>query len=410
MPECLPFCGWLYNPEKVHFEDVLAPPYDVVSESERNFYKQKSLYNIFHLELPESPEKAKNLLHQFIEEKILIKNSIPTLYYYEISFSFENKNYQRGGFILLTKLHPFEEGVILPHEKIYPKVTEERLNLLKTTRCQFSQIFALYEDPDLETYKDLPKNLIYYFEVTHNGETHRLAKIQEKEIIKKILNFLKDKKFYIADGHHRYTTALQFKAFVENHPEKLSQIRHNYVSMYITPFEDKGLLMLPTHRVYQNKYYSLLCEHISNYCHLISEMPLSQWLEKKGCLNLPTPAFILYKADNLKIYAFKETFKNSIGDEDFSQLPLYYFLKLLEKTLNLSEEVLKERGEVKFFGREMEAIEEANKGGFAILFPKSPVELLKKIASKGKTMPHKATYFYPKILTGAVLYRLDDES
>ncbi|MFN4132243.1 MAG: DUF1015 family protein, partial [Caldimicrobium sp.] len=341
MPECLPFCGWLYNPEKVKFEEVFAPPYDIVSEEEIKYFKQKSPYNIFHLELPESPEKAKLILQNFIHQKILVKNSLPTLYYYEIEFPFEEKFHLRRGYILLTRLYPFEEGVILPHEKVYSKITEDRLNLLKTTHCQFSQIFSLYEDPNLETFKDLPENLNFYFDITFNQETHRLAKIQDPNFIQKVLNYLSDKKFFIADGHHRYTTALKFKFLKEKQCHN-STNKYHYISMYICPFEEKGLLMLPTHRVYNEKYYSPLISNLKDYCDLIKEMPLSQWYVEKKQYEHTFSHFFLFKKDRIKIFSFKEAFLKSEKDGDFLELPLYHFLRIIEEVMTVTEKDLKE--------------------------------------------------------------------
>ncbi|MFN3504615.1 MAG: DUF1015 family protein [Caldimicrobium sp.] len=409
MPKCLPFNGFLYNPEKVNFEDVLAPPYDVVSEEEIAHFKKKSPYNIFHLELPEHPEKAKILLQNFISQKILIKNKAPALYYYEVNFPFEGETYLRRGFILLTKLYDFQEGMILPHEKVYPKVTEERFNLMLSTFCQFSQIFALYEDPNLETLELLPKEIEFYFQVKHNQEIHKLAKIHDQNLIQKILTFLENKKFYIADGHHRYTTALKLKTHIETLTIKPIQNKnYEYISTYICPFEEKGLLMLPTHRIFAEKYYGPLLNNLEIYSTLEKELSLVEWEKEKKQFNENPKYFFLYKKEKIKIYRFKETFLNTLKEQEFINLPLYSFSQILEKSLNLQELELKKAEEVEFTGSEKEAIEKANKKGFAVLFPKSSVNLLKEIAKKGKTMPHKATYFYPKILTGAVVFKLDE--
>lgn len=409
LPRCLPFCGWLFNSEKVKFEEVLAPPYDIVSEEELNIYKQKSPYNIFHLELPESFEVAKLKLREFMDKEILIRNGMPSLYYYEIKFPFEGATFIRRGYILLVKLSSFSEGSILPHEKVYPKITEERFELFKATHCQFSQIFALYEDPELETFKDLPENLNYYFEVKFNKEIHRLAKIQDPSLIYKILKYLEDKKFFIADGHHRYTSALRFKEYMEREYQKTLSKKYNYISLYICPFEEKGLLMLPTHRVFSSKYYQTFSQKIDRYCHLIKEFPLKDWKEKEKFLKIEVPYFILYKGGYFKVFLFKESFLNSIEDKDFRDLPLYGFLKVWKDIFNISERELKERDEVAFVGSEEEAITKTQKDGFSILFPRSPVSFLKKIALKGKVFPHKATFFYPKILSGVVLYKFDED-
>ncbi|MFN4196837.1 MAG: DUF1015 family protein [Caldimicrobium sp.] len=409
MPKCLPFNGFLYNPEKVKIEDVLAPPYDVVSKEEIASFKQKSPYNIFHLELPEHPEKAKNLLQNFISQKILIKNKGPTLYYYEITFPFEGETYLRRGYILLTKIYDFQEGMILPHEKIYPNVAEERFNLFLTTLCQFSQIFALYEDPNLETLEALPHKLDFYFQVKHNQETHRLAKIHNQNLIQKILTFLENKKFYIADGHHRYITALKLKTHLKNsQTNTLQNIDFNYISIYICPFEEKGLLMLPTHRVFPDKYYLPLINNLEIYSTLEKEVSIKDWEREKKFFKENPQYFFIYRKEKIKIFRFKESFLTSLKEQEFLNLPLHNFLQILENSLKIQEAELKKAEEVEFTGSEKEAIEKANKKGFAVLFPKSPIKLLKEIAKKGKIMPHKATYFYPKILTGAVIYKFDE--
>jgi len=190
MPECLPFCGWRYNPSRVKIEDVIAPPYDIVSEEEIEYFKNKSSYNIFHLELSENYEKAKELLKNWIENQILIKEQNPSIYFYELDFFHINRNFSRKGFILLVKLSYFEEGNIFPHEKTYKEITEERLELLKKTHFQFSQIFALYEDPLLETIKEVNQKKHLLYEIRYEEEIHKLYKISEKEFIKNLLNFL----------------------------------------------------------------------------------------------------------------------------------------------------------------------------------------------------------------------------
>ncbi|MCD6489845.1 MAG: DUF1015 domain-containing protein, partial [Thermodesulfobacterium sp.] len=227
MPECLPFCAWRYNPEKVKIEKVVAPPYDIVSKEEIRKFKIKSPYNIFHLELPEDYKKAKDLLESWINSEILIKDKTPGIYFYELKFSYQNRNFIRKGFILLVKLSSFEEEKIFPHEQTYSKITDDRFKLLKTTHFQFSQVFALYEDPLLETLKAVDKNKKFLYRIQFGYEEHKIYKISDKKLIKNLLEVLKSKKFYIADGHHRYKTALRFKEYMESIYGKSSSKDYN---------------------------------------------------------------------------------------------------------------------------------------------------------------------------------------
>ncbi len=414
MPECLPFCGWLYNLEKVRLSEVLAPPYDVVSPEEITQFKGKSPYNIFHLELAEDFEKARELLQRFIEEKIIIPNGRPTLYYHELAFNYEGRAYLRKGLILLVRLHSFEEGIILPHEKVYPKVTENRLHLLKATGFQFSQIYGLYEDPSLETLKGLSQKAEPFGEVLFEDEVQRLAKIQDSALISKITTFLKDKNLFIADGHHRYTTALKYKAYMESLYGKGKDRDYQYMAMYISPFEDENLLMLPTHRIYKlslRERESLL-KRLKEVGELIEETPSSKWRALKEYLYGQADCLAVFDGETLRVYKIRANFFSELKSKepDLSALPLYNFLQILESALGIKEATLKEQGKVDFLARDEEVFQKTQKEDLGILFPRVSAEILKGIVEKKKLMPHKSTYFHPKILTGFVLNRVNGHS
>jgi len=404
MPECLPFCGWLYNLSKVNPEEVLAPPYDVVTPEEIELYKNKSPYNIFHLELPESEKSARALLESFIREGIFLQNSSPSLYYHELSFQYQGKSYLRKGLILLVKLHPFEEGKILPHEKVYPKVTENRLELLKATHFQFSQIYGLYEDPELFTLKSLPEEIPFYLEVNHLSETQRLAKIKDRHTIQRIISYLKDQRIYIADGHHRYTTALKYKAHMEGLLGKDERRDYNYISMYLSPFEDENLLMLPTHRVYRLSEVEGFIKKMSDLVNL-KEISLKEGLSRLTERGSKGNSFFLTWRERLWYGELKEAFFKELKEREpeLAELPLFNFLKVLEEILGENEESLKEESRVEFLADAEEVLRRAGEGHLGVIFPLVSPQVLKKVALKGKVMPHKSTYFYPKILTGLVL-------
>lgn len=405
MPECLPFCGWRYNKEKVDIQKIVAPPYDVVNKKEKEEYKKKSPYNIFHLELPENYQRAKTLLSTWIKDKILIKDSEPALYLYELIFKYKNNILNRKGLILLVKLSPFDEGIILPHEKTFHKITQERLELLKITKFQFSQVFGLYEDPQLITLEIFKNDPQLLYEVNHNGEIHKFYKITDKETIKSFLDTLKDKKIYIADGHHRYITALKYKEYMNVlYGDDLKRDYH-YIAMYITPMEDKNLLILPTHRVYYLKNIKRFVSDMEKYATPLKEFKEINLEKIELYFTNPSTQWIIFYQNKLILYELKSKYyKKFINiNSILSEIPLFNFLQILENILEVKEEELAQKGKVKFLSKIEKLENEVKKGALGVIFPALSPEVFKNIACKKELMPPKCTYFYPKILTGFVL-------
>ena len=412
MPQILPFSAWRYNPDKISIEDVIAPPYDVVSEKEIKYFKEKSPYNIFHLELPESYERAKELLHSWIKEEILVKKDSPAIYLYELQFSYQGKTYLRKGFINLVKLSPFEEGKVLPHEKVYPKVTEDRFELFKTTGFQFSQIFALYEDPELYLFEGLENKKELLYEVSFNKEKHSLFKITDKNIIKKISDFLKDKKIYIADGHHRYTTGLKYKEYMESLYGKDELKDYNYIAMYLCPIEDKNLLMLPTHRLYYLENFEEILRKLKNFASELKEIEIKKPFELENFFKNSSCEWIIVTQEKAYFFRLKPEVFEKIKEKEpvLSEITLYNFLQVFEDITEEKEEAFKEKGKVEFLSEAELVIDKAKKGAIGIIFPRLSPLVLKKAAQAQKRMPHKCTYFYPKILTGMVLNEISGKT
>ncbi len=411
MPHCQPICGYIYNKEKVDFSKVLAPPYDVVTPREVRTYKNLSLYNSFHLELAEDSRRAKELLQEWKKNNILCKTSQPSVFFYQIKFSFRGKELERKGFILLVRLHQFSEGIILPHERTFSSVKEERFKLLSTTQCYFSQVFGLFEDPEQKAFFTLEKalseeNLI--FSVKINQERHILYQITSRDVIKALQEHLQDKIIYIADGHHRYQTALAYQTYLEKKLNPQGPCDFHYLPFYLSSFEDKGLLMLPTHRFYQIPFSKELVQRFSQFAEIVKPCRLEevdQILETYG--EDPTIFLLFHQGQGLICRINLQNLEvGDIKDNPLSELPLYNFLLLFHKIFGFNEEALKEKGKVEFFSEEQKEIFLPRKEGFCILFPRVKPKVLKEVVKAGYLMPHKSTYFYPKILTGAVFYEV----
>ncbi len=406
MPDCQPICALYYDFKRVTPERVVAPQYDIVSQEEIIYYKNLSPYNAFHLELSDNPEKAKHLIEDWKTQGVLIKDASPAVYYYELEFKFSEKLLKRRGFILLVKLHPFEDEQILPHERTFSFVKEERFSLLKTTQCYFSQIFGLYEDQDLRTLS-LPEEKNLVFEVLFNNERHSLYRITNRDFISFLRGHLKDRPIYIADGHHRYQTALAYKGYMERLFGANECYDFQYAPFYLTPFEEKSLFMLPTHRHYLFPFEETMLNRIKDYAEELGIFQLEEveaFLERFAEKN---SVFLLFYEGQGKVFQIKKEVMAKIerGEPILSRLPLFNFLKLFEWIFGQNEEELKAKGKVEFFHNSIERLKiKKAKGGFFVLFPRVSPQVLRDVVSIGRLMPHKSTYFYPKVLTGTLFY------
>ncbi len=412
MPEIQPFFGWRYNPQAVDLKKVLAPPYDIVSPEEGRRYLTQDPHNIFHLELgnrkTEGYFKARQTLETWIKKGILIREKSPSIYLYKIHFSHHGKNYTRTGFVALVRLSPFEEGKIRPHEKTFPKVTQDRLELLRATSAQFSQIFTLYRDPSLKTLAyHFPARLLYQVEEERPRVRHEFYRIEDPESQRFLQEELGPKVFYIADGHHRYTTALNFAQEMERRYGPDGPRCFHYMMMYFCPFEDPGLLVLPTHRVV---HFRIPVESVRSQLHTLAEVlpvPPSAlekevppgtllWASSEGLFQIRPRREVLSQWE-------KET---GLPEKD---LPAAWCARFIRLLYGKTEKDLKEEGKLEYTPWLSEIYQALEQGAQAFLLPSTPVSVLEEVARAGKVMPHKSTYFYPKILTGLVIFRINPE-
>ncbi len=417
MVEIKPFHGWRYNPERVRLEDVLAPPYDVVSPEEQRLYLTKSPYNVFHLELGATYTtdtanenrytRAKKYWDNWRQEGILLREKNPALYLYRLKFSWQGQKLTRRGLISLVRLAPWKTRKILPHEKTFDRVTEDRLNLLRATRAQFSQIFCLYHDKDLKTVKMLEKHAEPLFSVQNKDGTHELLRVTAPRVFKEIQNILAKGPLYIADGHHRYTTALRFMKEMEEKYGTTPPRCFHYMMMYLCPFEEPGLLVLPTHRLISLPYKKEeLLKRLKSLGVLqkLAHFPSGEELQKFSAAE-----FLIFHEGEIFSFRISEDRLKIWAQENHPQiahLPVAIFTKVLKGAFALSETELKEKGRL-IYTPWVDLIREKARGNWwGFLLPPTPVSALEEVAKAGLVMPHKSTYFHPKILTGTVFFEI----
>jgi uncharacterized protein (DUF1015 family) len=441
MAEIIPFCGLRYNKDIVgDLSKVMTPPYDIISSVEQQQFYSMNDYNIIRLELgkenPGDNEKnnkytrAAEYLENWIDEKVLVRDSLPSFYIYQQKFELsDGESHVRTGFIGLVRLEEFSKGNILPHENTLSKPKADRLELMRACGANFSQIFGLYDDPE----KNLPGVLDEYIKQNQpvieieaiDGIIDKLWAVSEPSILRQIQDIMADKSLYIADGHHRYETALNYRnECISQNPNHKGHELYNFVMMTMVEMEDPGLIILPTHRVIKGKEgldktkfiqnvskefnieeYAFSC---TNNDGRIKEM--DALLQKKGA-----QSFILYDGNgvNCTILTLKDldTMKNYLPEnhESYRNLDVCILHTLiLEPFLGIGSTQLKNQDFLTYTHDIKEGITQVDDGTCQMVFLMNPttVKQVKEVSLAGEKMPQKSTYFYPKLLTGLVLNKL----
>ncbi len=422
--EIKPLNALVYNQDKVEIKDVIAPPYDVISEKYRDELYKRSPYNITRLILSnaEDPYKdASETFRKWLDEKVLIKTDKPVIFYLLQKYKLNGKEITRKGFIARNKIEDFSTGNILPHEFTMSGPKEDRLKLTKACKANFSQIFMVYSDPEKQIEKAVDLSGTPYIDVTDdNGVRNTVWKIEDEKTIALIEKVLQDKTLLIADGHHRYETALNYRNFLgENAGEA------NYVMSYFTNMDD-DLLIYPTHRIITKwiEPYVLL-ETVKKYFD-VKDYTFSgankaevkkEFLNAIEKLSKDKITMGLYMKNVNKFYllTLREDV-NSILDaynvpEELKTLDLTVLHKvILTKELGFTDEEQMAQDGIKYIKVENEAFDMIDLGraeaSFIMAYPK--IEDIKRISSAGYRMPQKSTYFYPKLLSGIVINPLQN--
>ena len=417
--EIKPLNAIVYNQEKADMKDVIAPPYDVISGKYRDELYERSPYNITRLILSnaENPyEDAAKSFQNWLSENILVKNEKPVILYLVQKYKHNGKEVVRKGFIARNKIEDFSTKNILPHEFTMSGPKEDRLKLTKACKANFSQIFMVYSDPEKQIENAVDLSGKPFIDVTDdNGVQNFVYKIEDDKTIALIEKVLQDKTLLIADGHHRYETALNCRnSLGENAGEA------NYVMSYFTNMDD-DLLIYPTHRIITKwiEPYVLL-ESVKKYFDLkdYTFTGANKLEVKKEFLKaLETSAkekisMGLYMKNVNKFYllTLREDVSSILDEfevpEVLKTLDLTVLHKvILTKELGFTEEEQMAQDGIKYIKVENEAFDMIDLGkaeaSFIMAYPK--IEDIRRISAAGCRMPQKSTYFYPKLLSGIVI-------
>ena len=415
----IPFRGLRYNATKVQgIENVIAPPYDVIKSDERVALEARHPANIIRLILsqPQANDtdeknqytRAAARMNQWTSEGTLVRDATPHYYIYDQSFNApDGKNYTRRALIALVKLEPFENRVILPHEKTHAGPKADRLNLMRECHANLSPIFLLYADPVgdieriLERFTDENSPQIDCAETF--GSTHQVWCLDDTERNREIQDLFSTKPLLIADGHHRYETALAFRDEMAQKMSNGVSSGYGYMMVNLVRMESPGLAVLAIHRLLSN----LSTDRIA---YAIAKLPAVFEVHE-----IDTQANLMAKLDILKrkssaigMYTTDDTYRLLI--------PLSTTPKQLDVTL-VQETLIKDLFQIETLAEHIsytaytdDAVAHVKEGTnrVALLMNPTPVEQVLEVAMAGQTMPQKSTYFYPKMATGFVLNLLNE--
>jgi uncharacterized protein (DUF1015 family) len=427
-----PFKGVCYSRRNgSDISKLIAPPYDVLTEQDRARYQAKDAHNVVYVDLPHVPpktagpdevyDKASINLKAWLGAGVLEANHRPALYPYAQTYDYGSRTYHRRGFIGLVRLSPFGEGQVMPHEKTHAGAIEDRMKLMLATGMQLSPIFGLFSDPRNEV-----TSLLYHnvgrpmLSATLDGVKNDLWSVTDGEIENKVIDAMKHNPVYIADGHHRYTTALQFQKQAEiEHGGKLPPTHPaNYCMFVLVGMQDDGLLILPTHRLIGGLMNFTIGSFIStvagNFDVFESPLPPERLAEASAMLERDPPhTFGLYDGRSKKLYVLRLKNLDVLAALEPSQSVAWRRLDVAILQRYLLDEVLQPhfatKELVKGYTPDASAIANQVDGTtyqIALLLKPTPLHALEELGKHGEVMPQKSTYFFPKLATGMVMYPL----
>lgn len=414
MSKIQPFRALRYTRLAGDIADCVCPPYDIISESERKALIEKNEYNLVRLELPAGENRyaeAGKTLRRWIDEGILARDEKAGIFIYRELFNVGDKDYTLTGIVGAVRLYDFSERVVLPHEETLSKAKADRFELMCATGCNFSSVYSLYSDESGVIASVIAKNTqeepIYDFTDEENV-THRLWKIEDEDDIEVIQTALADKQLFIADGHHRYETALNYRNRLISSGDDIGSA--DYIMMTLVDMDDKGLVVFPTHRIVFGREVDR--EELVTNCGEYFDTSIRPLESLKSDLadGVDGHTFAMYTGGEdyllLKARAGVEKLASEGRSRAYGELDVSILHKLiLENALGIDRENMALQKNLRYTRSAEEAIDSVKSGQASVAFiiNATKVSQIKAVALAGDKMPQKSTYFYPKLKTGLVM-------
>ncbi len=435
MAEIRPFRGVHYNQRLIkELSTVICSPYDIITPQLQQELYRRSQYNFVRLEhsreLPQDTvtdnkyTRSAATLEQWLKQGVLKVDEVPAIYLHDHYFTYQGKEYKRRGIIARVRLEEWDKRIVRPHEGTLAEPKHDRVNLLRALQANTSPILALFEDQgrrvsSLLAAQESSKSLISL--TNANGERHYVWAITESQVVNQICNSLAEQPLYIADGHHRYESALIYQRERRTGSSSVSRDEaFNFVMMALVDFSDPGLIILPPHRLVRGMSKSALNGLMTKLGAFfeIEELPLSMpgiWQQVDD---------LLMGTNEIRLFLFglAAEYLLALRLRDFAAASrmIPYFHSELYKRLNVSiidhillENLLelssgREEARIAYSYGRQDAVNRVldQEYQLALLLRPVRVEVVKAIADAGDRLPRKSTYFYPKLPAGLVFYRL----
>jgi uncharacterized protein (DUF1015 family) len=434
MPQIAAFRGLRYDLGHVgSLEHVVAPPYDVIDRDLQDALLTKHPANVIRLILNRDEPgddadakyaRAARYLRNWQQEGVLQREPDPALYVYHQVFDFGGRTYTRRGFVCRTRLERFGEGTIYPHEETHASAKADRLKLTRACKANLSQVFGIYPDPENEAQNILEAAIQGVTPVEakdHLGVIHRLWAVSDLQVINNVASVMAAKPTYIADGHHRYETACNYRD--ELGGDALDpQHAANYVMMMCVGMDDPGMIVLPTHRLFRG-VPAMNSEQLKAKLNGHFDVRVAgeggdladtiwQQIETEG--DQGTIGFYCEPDNRWLVASITDSGREQVAaiapehSSDWHSLGVSVLHRLIMQTILGHEELAKpeyvhrvdevidgiERGDVEANGERFQ---------LAALVMPATLDHIRAISEHGERMPAKSTYFYPKLLSGLVI-------
>ena len=427
MARVRPFAAYRYRRPGQDISDMTAPPYDVISPTERAALLEKNAHNVVALELPEGPldpsvpgnryETGAATWNEWRAQGVLTKDEAPGVYVLEQLTPRGSDLVRRRAFIVEVGLEPFSASIVLPHERTLPKALGDRFQLIRATAANFSQVLGLFDDPAGETdalFDAASVGEPIAVATDSDGVVSKLWVSSDAALANALSDLMADKQIFIADGHHRYTTALAYRderrETAAGAGESPQDPAYDFVMMALVNMEDPELVVMPTHRVADadgpfdpEAFYRALEPNFT-----VAELAPGN---PHGVLaDGGPPAYIVKTRDEARPRLV--TVRSDVDLDEaiplgrssaWKHLDVAVLQELiLDPILGIHPDRPETLERLSFVKNAHDALDATADHDVAFLLRPTRMDQLRAVANAGETMPQKSTYFYPKLLSGLV--------
>ncbi|MCD8139020.1 MAG: DUF1015 domain-containing protein [Planctomycetaceae bacterium] len=432
MSSIFPFPGWRYDPGKVDLAKVMAPPYDIIGPEEQESLYARDDRNVVRLIFGRQGEndsphdnrytRAASHLDAWRGDMLFLQDR-PAVYLYEQEFENSGVKYVRRGFFARVRLSEWGKEGIYPHEKTLSGPKQDRLELMRSTRGNLEPIFGLLADPENEVAEALA-NLVDYepcLDIRDDDNVrNRMWVVDDQDLLHRLLSLTPEPEIFIADGHHRYETALAYQEEIRAKMQEAGQVPPlrgdldcDYIMMFIVPDSDPGLVIWPTHRIvyglenFDPVKFLRACEKNFTVAPIARERLEA---ELDACA---MPCFGFAYGDKLFILLLKHRAAMDAAHPDAAEawkvldVSVLHTL-IMDELLGIDEGKLLRKENIVYSKSLDETLDWVRTGrdgaqcGF--ILRSTPMQQVRDIAEAGAVMPQKSTYFYPKPLSGLVFH------